>query len=127
MLHKDTLIDTDYGVFKIKNLPTGLSIPTTEGWCKILGVWNSKPYCRKFLICTEIGDIIVNEHQHFFQNSKRISSLRLHTGLSIDTLYGPKKITKMTQFVDKQEKYYGLRVDNSNSNFYIHNGILIPY
>lgn len=127
MLHKDTLLSTDYGVFKIQNLPVAISVPTTEGWCKIVGVWGSLAFKRKFKIETSIGSVIFDERQHFFQDSKRINPLRLHTGSFIDTFYGSKEIIKMTQFVDKYGKYYGLRVNNFNSNFYIHNGILLSY
>lgn len=127
MLHKGTLLTTNYGVYKVENLAVGMKVPTSEGWCVIANVWKAKNYNRKFKLETERGSIIVDERQHFFQDNERVNVLRLHTGVPIDTFYGSKKVIKMTQFIDKYGKYYGVRVNNFNSSFYIHNGIMVSY
>ena len=127
MLHKDTLLSTNKGVLKASSLVVGVKVPTSSGWCTLTSVWKSKVFNRKFKIETEIGSVIVDERQHFFQDNDRVNVLRLRTGSLIDTFYGSKKIIKMTQFIDRYGKYFGVQVASFDSSFYIHNGIMVSY
>lgn len=126
MLREGTLLTTDYGVYKVENLPVGIKVPTTEGWRNITHVWKSRPFNRKFKIVTEIGAVFVDEHQYFFQDNKRTNLFRINVGSKINTFYGEKEILKKIPFIEKK-RYYKIRTNNYNSNYYIHNGILLCY
>jgi len=124
MFDEITLVDTNYGVYKMGNVAKGMYVRTTEGWNVVTGKAKGRITRRKYRIWTDKGVMILCKHQKFYQDGVKKRALKLRPGDMIDTFDGKIKILKMRQLKDFRV-YCGIAVNSFDGNFFLHNELKV--
>ena len=124
MLEENTLVDTNYGVYKIGNVAVGMFVRTTEGWNEVTGKVKNMLMRRKYRIWTDKGIIILCRNQKLYQDNVKRRVIKLRPGQTIDTFDSTVMISKMRQLKDYRT-YCALIVNSYDGNFFLHNEIKV--
>jgi hypothetical protein len=123
-LDGDLLLQTDYGIVPLKNILIGMYVQTKNGMRQVAKRISRKKLGARYYIDVSNTRVRFSLDQIFYKNGKPVNGYELRKGDLVDTIKGPRIITKRNVVFD-YKLYHNLFLDTVRSNFCLLNGLIV--